>query len=168
LAAQTLVANADGPVGIEESAQSAKALQEFTAATAEDTTEAVDEPSDIVLDELDELRGFFSVLRSEFDALKQKVESGASVWADAIKPVPVDQEVANVAQMNALLGIDQPSPLDIKEAAILAAVEERIEAPMAESEIETVPEKKMVPRGVFLILAFAAIVGGAVLVITQL
>ena len=144
----------------------------------EDTTGDVDEPSDIVRDELDaaldgldELRGFFNALRAEFDALKQKVERPSEAWADAAKPTPVDQEAVNLAQLGAMMGIDQPSPLDRKEQEIIAAVEARIEtvteAPMAESAVEFGPKARGVPRGFWLILAFVAIVGVIVLVITQ-
>ena len=123
-------------------------------------------PSDLTF-ELDEMRYMFRVLRSEFDALKVQVGAASVAWADAVPPPrPIDQEAVNLVQLDAMLGIDQPGPLDIKEAALVAAVAERIEAPMAQSEIVT-EKARGVPRGVFLILAFVAVVGVVVLVITQ-
>jgi hypothetical protein len=127
--------------------------------------------SDLALEELDELRGFFQVLRSEFDALKEKVGATSAVWSEAVPPpTPIDQEAVNLAQLDAMMGIDQPSPLDVKEAEILAAVEARIETAEPEVEAEPAPTttKKGFPIGYLLIVAFLAIVGVAVLIITQM
>jgi hypothetical protein len=143
------------------------------AATFAEMFEVPPEPSlsDLALEELDELRGFFQVLRSEFNTLKEKVGATAVVWAETIPPpTPVDQEAVNIAQMDAMLGIDQPSPLDVKEAEILAEVEARIETagPGAEAEPAPTTTKKGIPTGYLLIVAFLAIVGVAVLIITQM
>ena len=120
--------------------------------------------------EMEEMRAMLGMLRSELDALKQKVGATSAAWADAVPaPRPVDQEAVNLAQLDAMLGIDQPGPLDKKEADIIAAVEARLEpVAVAPRQAAVTPRKKGIAPGYYLIGAFLAIVGIAVLVITQM
>jgi hypothetical protein len=128
--------------------------------------------------ELEQIQYFLRAVRSEFNELKAQVGATSSIWADAVRLVPVDQEAINLAQLNAMMGIDQPGRLAIQEQETYRVrsgqsaerVEDAtIEAPMAPLAIliETPRGKKPIARGVFLILAFVAVVAIIVLVITQ-